>query len=100
MDPSLLERAARFGGVVPVLVKLPPERIVALKFLTESYEGLCVARTLNPETGEVVLFALPDTHRIVMELVEKLKPELGLRELALPAGADEDWLFGAAKERS
>ena len=87
----------KFGGVIPVFVKLPPERIVTLKFLTESYEGICVARTLNPDKGEVVLFTLPDTHGIVMELLSKLKPELGLRIIEIPADANEDWMFGGSE---
>lgn len=84
---------SRFGGVEPVYLKLPPENIVRLKFLIESYEGIGVLRTLDPERGLVVVLSVPDTVGTVLELIENLKPEIDCRELELPPDADEEWLF-------
>ena len=45
----------------PIYLALPEANIVALKFITESYEGLAELRTLSAAKGEVVLLALSDT---------------------------------------
>jgi hypothetical protein len=79
--------------VEPILVKLPPENIVRLKFLIESYEGIGVVRTLEPDTGLVVILTMPDGAPTVLELLENLKGEIHCRVLPLPENADEDWLF-------
>ena len=74
-------------------LRIPPEHIVLLKFLVESYEGLGVLRTLNRHTGEVVVLAPFESEETVGELLEELRGELSLEDLEIPEGAGEDWLL-------
>ena len=77
----------------PIFLKLPPDNIVTLKFTLESYEGLGILRTINPQTGEVVVLALQDTVQTVEELIDSVADELSLRRVAAPENANADWLM-------
>ncbi len=81
------------GRLVPVFIKLPPENIVAIKFIIESYDGLGIVRTLNPDTGEVVILAIEDTVNEINKILENLTKDLGLRVIPGPANIKEDWLL-------
>lgn len=63
-----------------IYLKLPQKNIVFFKFVLESYEGLGVIRTLNPETGEIVIFTTEHTKKDLLELIESLKSELQIEE--------------------
>ena len=78
----------------PIFLKLPPENIVRLKSLIESYEALAEMRTLNPQTGEIVLLALGDTAATLQQLVASVAEELHIREIPQPDVAEtNDWLL-------
>ncbi len=77
----------------PLFLKLPPDNIVRLKFTIESYEGIGVVRTLNSNTGEVVILALDDTVNTVREVVETIKDDLSMRYIPPPESIEEDWLL-------
>lgn len=80
--------------LVPIFLKLPPEYIVRIKSLFESYEVLGEIRTLNPKTGEIVLLALEDTAEIVRQLVASVEDQLQVREIPRPDIAQaNDWLL-------
>jgi len=79
----------------PLFFRIPSENIVQIKNILETYDGMTgELRTLNPEKGEIVIFAMPDTEQTVRELVLSLKAELGVREMPAPAESlDGDWLL-------
>jgi len=79
--------------IVPIFGVLPPENINLFKFLIEAHEGLCIGRTLDPERGEVVVLALPDTVNEVNDLLAALAPEVQFRITPPPSNLDGDWLL-------
>ncbi len=77
----------------PVFIKIAPEDIVYLKSVLESYEELGIIRTLNRLTGEIVILALKDTEKELLELLEALKAEIDFRIVPPPDIPSEDWLL-------
>lgn len=88
-----MSEAEETGILTPIFLKLPSEHIVLLKFILESYEGLGILRTLNSQTGEVVILAVEETLGIVNQVLETLEDELHLRRIPPPASVAEDWLL-------
>jgi hypothetical protein len=78
----------------PVFIKIPPDQIVLLKCLIESYEGIAEIRTLEKDTAIVVLLAMKDTVEIVFSILETeqflLKCELIEEPICMTKG---DWLL-------
>ena len=81
------------AGFVPLFVKLPPAHIVELKFLLESYEGLGIIRTLNQQTGEIVVLATTDTAAEARRVLESAAEALELRFVPTPESVSGDWLL-------
>ena len=80
----------------PFYLKLPPARIVDLKFLLESYEGLGILRTLNRKTGFVVILALQDSKADIERFIADVGERLEMRLVAPPPQAEnEDWLLAS-----
>ena len=52
-------------------------------------------RTLNPDTGEIVVLALEDTRKIAIEIIDSVKDDLEVIELPTPERVDGDWLLEA-----
>jgi|GEM_PF-5718581 len=69
----------------PVFIKLSSENIVRLKFLLESYEGLGLMRTLNPDRGEIVILATSTTAKYLTGLLDSVGEELDLAAFYPPA---------------
>ena len=77
-----------------VFIKLPPEHIVTIKFIMESYEGLGIIRTLNAERGRLVIIAPSDSMQTLHELLHSLKGEISLEILdTIPPETKTDWLM-------
>jgi hypothetical protein len=76
-----------------IFIKLPPEHIVTMKFILESYEGLGIIRTLNAERGRLVLIAPSDSMQTLKGLLESLKDEIFVEEIAAPPEVNSDWLM-------
>ena len=83
----------------PVFLKIAPEDIVYLKSILESYEELGIIRTLNRLTGEVVILALEDTEKPLLEMLEALKGEIDFRIVPPPDIPSEDWLLSEYLEK-
>ena len=81
------------GQLYPVFLKLPPDNIVLLKFILEGYDGLGIARTLDPDRGELVILALKDTVQIVVELLESIRDQLNVHITPPPESVEGDWLL-------
>ncbi len=79
--------------LTPVFIRIPPEHIAEFKFLLESYDELGVLRTLDPERGEVVVLAIPDSLATLHELLDTLKEELSLEIIPPPPSLKDDWLM-------
>ncbi len=79
--------------LVPFHLKIHPQHIVELQTVIESYEGLGVVRTLNPDTGTVVIIALEDTAEDVRGMLSSLRSRFDICELPVPETPDESWLF-------
>jgi len=76
-----------------IFFKLPPEHIVTIKFIMESYEGLGIVRTLSAERGRLVIIAPQDSMQTLRELLKSLEKELSLEIMdTIPSEAHIDWL--------
>jgi Domain of unknown function (DUF4911) len=81
----------------PIFLKLPTENIVLLKFTVESYDGLGIVRTINPEAGEVVILAIDDTEADVRKVLAGLMEELKIQETSMPEFLGDDWLLQSSE---
>lgn len=82
------------NALKPLFLKLSPEHIVLLKFILESYEGLGELRTINAETGEVVLLTVSDMEPTAICVLAELAGSIGLRQISPPKSLENDWLLG------
>ena len=80
--------------------KLPPENIVQLKNILETYDGLAgELRTLDAGKGEVVVLALEDTKELILKIINSIADDLGLRPIPPPKDSlDGDWLLVKASD--
>lgn len=82
----------------PIGLIINPSEIVVFKFILEAYDGLAELRTLNSQTGKLLILATEDTASVVIELVESLKEQLGLvivpeeKTLEFVSNETEDWM--------
>lgn len=44
---------------ISLIIQIPPQEIAYLSFVLESYEGIVIARTLDPKKGLVELMVSP-----------------------------------------
>ena len=77
--------------LLTICIKLPPENIVLLKFILESYEGLGIVRTLNSERGEILILSTIDNKENIFGLIESIKSECKL-EIVDNLDFSGDWL--------
>lgn len=88
------------SDLAPIFLKLPPQKIVYLKFILESYEGLGELRTLNSNSGEVVILAIRETKENLDQLLNSLKQELSLCQILPPYSMKGDWLLSEELQTS
>lgn len=65
----------------PIFLKIPPESIVRLKFILESYEYLGVLRTLDKEKGVIAILSVPDAAGDLESILSSLAAELRFHRL-------------------
>ena len=80
---------------LPIFLMLPPENIVFLKAILESYEWLGELRTLDPLRGEVVVMALKSSHDELNRVLESIQDETGHRSIPAPESLAKDWLMSS-----
>lgn len=80
--------------ITPIFLQIPPEEIVTLQFLLETYEGLGILRTLDPVRGEVVILALADTLCTVNDLLDSARFAPQMKRIEKPESLAKDWLLG------
>lgn len=90
-DKAKLEKPGQ--RLVPFHLKVDPRRIVDIKCTIESYEGIGIVRTLDPETGVIVILALEDTASAIAGVIDSFRQQFEMLELPLPSSYDDDWLL-------
>lgn len=66
---------------IPLLIQIPPEEIAFLSFVLESYEGVAIARTVDPLQGIVELMVSPDYQEEMREILKDLSREFPIKEI-------------------
>jgi hypothetical protein len=66
---------------ISLLIQIPPEEIAFLNFILESYEGVAIARTVDPHEGLVELMVSPDYQEEIKEILKDLGREFPIKEL-------------------
>jgi hypothetical protein len=84
----------------PIYLELPPEKIVLIKFLLESYEGIGELRTIDSDKAEVAILSLIDTKDHVLNLLESEKNSLQYKIIEKPKVLAGDWLLGEIENES
>jgi hypothetical protein len=79
--------------LAPILINLPPENVVYLKFITESYEGVGIIRTLEPTVAKVAVLATESTRSTALELLKSIADSLQIQILEPPTDLEEESLL-------
>ncbi len=82
----------------PVYLQIPAEKIVELKFLLESYEGIGELRTLDNDIALVVILGLKDTAAQIRKIIESEKENLKCLEVGQPDCISSDWLITTSND--
>jgi len=85
------------GGVELLFLCLDRKHIAFVKFVLESYEGVAVLRTLDPQTAVIVVMMPPDQAPLGRAVIDSLRCRITMEEIAPPADLDGDWLLGELK---
>jgi hypothetical protein len=67
-------------------IQIPPEEIAYFTFILESYEGVAIARTVDPDEGLVELMVSPDYQEEIKKILKDLALEFPIRERAHTKG--------------
>jgi hypothetical protein len=70
---------------ISLLLQIPPEQIAFLSFILESYEGVAVARTVDPLQGLVELMVSPDCQEEIREILKDLARAFPITEVTSSA---------------
>jgi hypothetical protein len=65
---------------ISLLIQIPPEEIAFLSFILESYEGVAIARTVDPNEGLVELMVSPDYQEDMREILKDLSRQFPIKE--------------------
>jgi hypothetical protein len=66
---------------ISLLIQIPPEEIAFLSFILESYEGVAIARTVDPRQGIVELMVSPDYQEEMKEILQDLSRQFPIKDL-------------------
>jgi hypothetical protein len=80
------------SDVVPIRLRVARHDIAYVKFVIESYEGVAVTRTLDPDRGEIVVLAAADFLPDVRRIIATLAAEGACVESTAPGDEAVDWL--------
>jgi len=79
------------GGIVPILIELPPGDIALVKFLFESYEGVAVIRTIDRRRALIVALVSRDFIDVARGILDGLRDSVKFHEVAAPEPAPANW---------
>jgi hypothetical protein len=77
----------------PIYMETIPEHIAYVKFIFESYEEVGIIRTVDRKKAIIVLLAMTDFLDPARGILESLKRDVPLREVAPPTDSSDDWLM-------
>jgi hypothetical protein len=80
------------ADVVAIWLRLPPEEIAYVKFVFESYEGVAVCRTIDPQAAVITVLAAPDFVGQAEAVIDALAAEGACGRTAPLPGWDSDLL--------
>jgi len=66
---------------ISLLLQIPPHEIAFLSFILESYEGVAIARTVDPHKGLVELMVSPDYEEEIGEILKDLAQEFPVHRM-------------------
>lgn len=76
-----------------IYLETPPEHIAYVKFIFESYEEVGIIRTVDRKKAVIVLLAMSDFLATARRVLDSLKSEIPLREIARPHDMNDDWFM-------
>jgi hypothetical protein len=76
-----------------IYLETAPEHIAYIKFIFESYEEVGIIRTVDRKKAVIVLLAVPDYLAVARQILQALKTEVPLIEIARPGDLSDDWLM-------
>ena len=76
-----------------IYLEIRPEDIAYVKFIFESYEGVGIIRTVDRKKAIIVLMVVEDFLADARSILDSLRTEVFLPEIARPADLGDDWLL-------
>lgn len=76
-----------------IYLEISPEHIAYIKFIFESYEEVGIIRTVDRKKAIIVLLAMSDFLDTARQILQSLKSEIPLREIARPTESNDDWFM-------
>ena len=76
-----------------IYLELAPADIAYVKFIFESYEEVGIIRTIDNRKAVVVLLAMDDFLAVARKILDSLRRDVALREIARPADTKDDWFM-------
>jgi hypothetical protein len=64
---------------ISLFIQIPPEEIAFLSFILESYEGVAIARTMDPHQGLMELMVSPDYEEEMKEILKDLGKQFPIK---------------------
>ena len=76
-----------------IYLETSPGHIAFVKFIFESYEEVGIIRTIDRKKAIIVLLAMEDFLDTAQNILETIKSDVPLREIARPSDVGDDWLM-------
>lgn len=80
-------------GIREIYLEAPPEEIVYIQAIFESYEGVAIVRTAERKRAVLVLLVAEDFLSTAWAILDALKNEVAWTPILRPADLGEDWLM-------
>jgi len=67
-----------------IVARIPPDEIGYVGAVVESYEGIGIVRTRDPDMGIIEFWVIPEFRDVFEALIEELRAEIGVEILIIP----------------
>ncbi len=84
MQPRFIFPSYQGGDTETVVARVPPDEIGYLGAIVESYEGIGIMRTRDPQFGIVEFWIIPEFRDVFRTLLDDLKKETEIEVLDIP----------------
>jgi hypothetical protein len=78
-----------------IYLELSPAHIAYVKFIFESYEEVGIIRTVDNRRAVIVLLAMTDFLDPARKILDSIRNDIPLLEIARPADIKDDWFMSA-----